>query len=477
MIISNLEITEGIFHKKVEFTEDVNLIFSTNNSVGKTTLIRFLLYALGYHIPSTKGINFEKCTCKIKIQTDNNEYLIIRGVNYLDVNTRDGKTTYILPNEHNQFISNVIGTNNQDLLNNLLGVIYIDQEKGWTLLNRGVVIGKIRFNIEQFVRGLSEKDCTELFNRLESVDVELKKYKQMFNLSEYQKGVSHLQGNIYHESLEENIKKEILGLQLEKGNLTIELKSLEKAINENDDFKKFIEKMKITVKSSGGEIIPVNKNTIVDFSDLQNLLYSRRIIILNEVSKIESQIKVLRRKLVKESNLAETESLIEKFDKSISKIELDSVQIMSIIEKLNAEKVEIRAQISKFTKTDDDVLLDLHGTILKYASELEVIDFIKQNRDYIFTSDLKSLSGAILHKLVFIFRLAYITALEKHLGIKLPLIIDSPSGREVEKENIEDMINILKRDFSKNQLIIASIYNYSFDSVNRIEINERLLES
>lgn len=32
------------------------------------------------------------------------------------------------------------------------------------------------------------------------------------------------------------------------------------------------------------------------------------------------------------------------------------------------------------------------------------------------------------------------------------------------------MVNILKKDFADNQIIIASIFQYEFDSVNVIEI-------
>lgn len=92
-----------------------------------------------------------------------------------------------------------------------------------------------------------------------------------------------------------------------------------------------------------------------------------------------------------------------------------------------------------------------------------------------FTSNLKELSGAVLHKTVFAFRLAYIKAAEKILDIKLPIILDSPSGKEVDPENIQLMMNILQRDFPKNQIIIASIFTYKFDKVNMIEIKDRLI--
>lgn len=83
----------------------------------------------------------------------------------------------------------------------------------------------------------------------------------------------------------------------------------------------------------------------------------------------------------------------------------------------------------------------------------------------------------MLHKTVFAFRLAYIIEIEKTLGIKLPIILDSPSGKEVDNANVQLMVNILKRDFSSNQIIIASIYQYNFEISNIIEIKNRLIEN
>ena len=62
--------------------------------------------------------------------------------------------------------------------------------------------------------------------------------------------------------------------------------------------------------------------------------------------------------------------------------------------------------------------------------------------------------------MVFSYRLAYIKLLSDKIGYNLPIFCDSPSGREVEKETIDIMLKILRRDFSKHQLVIASIYKY-----------------
>ena len=82
----------------------------------------------------------------------------------------------------------------------------------------------------------------------------------------------------------------------------------------------------------------------------------------------------------------------------------------------------------------------------------------------------------MLHKTVFAFKMAYIVELEKHLQIKLPIILDSPGGKEVDQENIDLMMNILKRDFSENQIIIASIYYYSFPEIHEIKLKENLID-
>ena len=77
---------------------------------------------------------------------------------------------------------------------------------------------------------------------------------------------------------------------------------------------------------------------------------------------------------------------------------------------------------------------------------------------------------------VFSFRLAYILEVKKILGVTLPIILDSPSGKEIDSQNIQVMINILKRDFADHQIIIASIFEYDLPDLNTIEIHNRLLE-
>ena len=93
-------------------------------------------------------------------------------------------------------------------------------------------------------------------------------------------------------------------------------------------------------------------------------------------------------------------------------------------------------------------------------------------KNYLF----KCFNNLSLRVAIFAFKLGYISAIKKKLNIKLPILLDSPTGKEVDQENIKLMMNILKRDFSDHQIIIASIFEYDFNNVNTIEIKNRLIE-
>lgn len=103
--------------------------------------------------------------------------------------------------------------------------------------------------------------------------------------------------------------------------------------------------------------------------------------------------------------------------------------------------------------------------------------YVSASKDYIFTNDLKSLSGTILHKIVFSFKLSYIKLIREKTGILLPIVLDSPTGREVKRDTVEKMLRIIQRDYSDHQLIVASIYDYDIESKNRIEFKNRMLDT
>ena len=168
---------------------------------------------------------------------------------------------------------------------------------------------------------------------------------------------------------------------------------------------------------------------------------------------------------------------LQQFDSEISRINVDAVATQKIIDKMEKERRALEEKLIKSVKQDNPLIAELHQLISSYAVRLGLDEkYVSARNDYIFTNDLKSLSGAIFHKVVFAFKISYVKLIQRHTGVCLPIILDSPSGREVSMENVHEMMDILAKDFKDHQIIIASIYNnYAFPNINIIELTDRLL--
>jgi len=479
VIFKSIRLKEGFIQRKITFTEGVNLIHSKKNSRGKTTLLRLILYALGYNIPNTKKIKFSNCEVELVIDCETSGIISLLRYNNIAVEvTRDSeKQTFVLPEQQNELHKIVFGTENVDILRNLLGAYYVDQEKGWTLLNRGIVIGSIHFNIEELIRGLSGCDCSELIQKEARLSRELTKYRQIFSIAQYRETIEA--GNLVTESYEEESEIAINQLLLHQKRLKVELRRIDNTLSDNKRFKKFVADMKLLVQSPDGSTFPVTENNIVGLNDAIDLLITKRKMVSAEFVTVSSQLERLEKEKDSEHEqlmFYESASLSEVFDKRIAKMPMNPIAIKQEMNRLEKDIKSIRNNISNITKSNNIVVSSISKDIVKYATELGLGDKDSIPITYLFTSNLKELSGAVLHKTAFAFRLAYIIAIENALKIRLPIILDSPSGKEVDQDNVKLMMEILKRDFADHQIIIASIFNYDFDEVNNIEIKERLIE-
>lgn len=475
MIIQSLTITEGKKTKTYKFSPHANLVHSDDNTVGKTTLLRLMLYALGYQIPNTKNMKFEKCITQVVLTSNGKTFHIKRENEYLLVDDETSTEYYILPTELNQFHAVVFGTDNNDVLNNLLGTFYMDQEKGWTLLNRGKVIGSISFSIEKLILGLSERDYQKLQSELQLLEREVKKYQQMRDIAQYQREIYEEKGDIVHDTYDETLQRDLSVYMFDVEALRKELKQITDTIADNTSIKKFIEKMSLWVKAPDGTKIPVNEDTIIGLDDNNDFLISRKHLLTSQIAKLEQKIENLRSMIYYQSQQPTTETLIESFDKNLSQIAIDAKAVTSILNELIERQTEVRRQLTELAKNNNDILEQMYSDILSYGVELGLTQYMSSGIGFVFTRNLKELTGATLMKMVFAFKMSYIRAVDRVLNIKLPLILDSPSGKELDQYNIQKLMDIINRDFSENQVIIASIYHYKIDNLTTIEMGRRVV--
>lgn len=482
MIFKSVRIKEGMFERVFDFPVGANLIHSVKNSCGKTTLLRFMLYSLGYRIPSTRKMEFSKCEVETKLVCEScGEITLLRySDDFVAATIYDKKHTFVLPAQLDELHHIIWGTQNSDILHNMLGAFYVDQEKGWAFLNRGVVIGKIHFNIEELIRGLSGRDCTSLIREETRLSRDLSKYRQMFSVAQYRATIENSAGNIASDSYEEKIDAETAQLMLQEKELKDELRRIDRTLSDNRKFRSFVAEMKLLVQApNNGPVFPVTKENIVGLDDAIDLLVAKRKMVSSKLVTVESRLNQVQKNARAETEqlaFYESESMIEVFDKRIVSIPMNPRSIRKEIRHLEERRTMVREEIERRTKFNNPIITQMFHDLISYATELGLFDGENSiSPSYLFTSNLKELSGAILHKTVFAFRLSYINAIESVLKIKLPIILDSPSGKEVDQANIQLMVDILSRDFSDHQIIIASIYKYNFPDINLIEIENKLI--
>lgn len=480
MKIKSIYISQGLFCTERSFAPGFNLIFSEKNSTGKTTLMRCILYGLGYAVPGTRKFKIESCSIKVVLEKDDGTLLTLNRntADSIEVVEKKMQLSYVLPAQSKELHEKIFGTGNEDILNNLLGAIYVDQEKGWTLLNRGKAIAGVRFNIDELIRGLSGRSCADIIMRKKKVEENLKKYKQILNIAKYRETITTTGESLIQDSYNRERLLRLDQLKVERNAIKKEIKRLDENIRNNKKTIELIDDMKLVIRLDNGQEVCVTKDMVVGASDSIDFLQTKKKLLIPKFEKILKEIEYLELEIKEEEqqlSLFPTESLADVFDQKMISVDISPADVERVISDLENERKKLENQITQFTNDSNDVTKSMTETVQKYMSELGDSEAEKMTWKYLFTKNLKELSGAVLHKTVFSFRLAYIIEIEKVLGVKLPILLDSPKGKEVDDINIGKMMKILQRDFSGNQIIIASIYHY-VPNEHIIKLEDHLLD-
>lgn len=443
--------------------KDKTMIYSEENSKGKTTLIRFILYSLGYQIPATEGIgDFDKMEFELNVTNKFKEITLFRKASNLQIIYEKKIYNYILPEQENELHSIIFGIDNVTILNNLLAVYYIDQEKGWTLLNRGKIIGNIRFNIEEFIAGISKISIDNLLTEKKVLNNEIKKYRYIKNAvdvnSEFEEEDDDDNSFEYNKYSMTELLQEQKEYEVKLRKIKSQRKKMETIINTNKGFSEMIENYGLIINHNGEEFL-LTKDKLSDFDRNQEILKIKLNSYKIEEENINKKLDKILLIINEKNSLFETEDLLESMQKIIEKSGINIEQIDKILKQLINKRNVINKQIKEKLSFNNQQLYNFYETIVKYSKELNIFQYISdQTPRFVLTNKLKGLSGRVLAQMSYIFKLSYLKAIEDNFGIILPIIIDSPRTNELSEESTNSMMTILKRDFSNYQIITASIY-------------------
>ena len=456
--------------------DDICMIYSKDNSKGKTTLIRFILYSLGYQIPATEGLKtFENYMFEISISNNGCEHILCRKAEEVLLKSKEKRINFILPIQENELHSIIFGIDNITILNNLLATFYIDQEKGWTLLNRGKIIGNIRFSIEEFIAGISDVSINDLLEDKKNINLELKKYKYFKNVIDINNEFDDVD---ITEQYDKMVLDELLNEQKKIENEMLSIKNKREMIKDviikNKSFSNFILDLDIVINYNGDEFVLEEEN-LLDFRRNQELLILKEKSYKIEEEKIKLELQKVNKKINEKNSLFAIESVMNELEKSVDSWNIDISQIDSVIRQLKNRRDNINKKIKDKLSFNNNQLYDFYMTIEKYAKELGILEYINnRNPKFVLTNNLKGLSGRVLSQMCYIFKLTYIKSIRDKYNIYLPIIIDSPRTNELSEKSSNDMLNLLKRDFSKHQIIIASIYDNNIFQYNYIKLDNGL---
>ena len=479
MKIKYLEIGFDLLSRqKMAFGSGLNLVYSSENSQGKTTLIRILLFIMGFKVGPTKGVVFNTMEYKMVLDNAKGRELCISRLwnddyNYVHVNS-EGKDEKRLYGEHYDFVlEKVFEGVSRDLLENLLGVFYIDQEKGWTMLNRGKVIGSISFNIESFLRALEELDVKKELLEMKRIEQDIEQYKKLQNFAELERDVQRVAGESAPDSVQEHfssklniLKSEILYCEKEKA----ELDSIQ---GDNKSIARIVDNLHLTIMVNG-ERIYINSKNVEGLNDSIQILEIRRRALQNRLTDLKKQYQ----KNIEERDAYDaalhSDELLEVYKRKIASIHLNQIHIADAIDSLSRRKNKLNAivksaNVNAWTK-------NIGTTVMRYLDCFSARHNYLSDAKAALTSDLYPYTGAEMTKRVLAFRLAYVEAVRQKTGLCLPIIIDSPYSKETDNVNFNRIIEVIKRDFSEHQILVASIHKHQFSTCNLISINGGLLD-
>lgn len=431
--------------------------FSNENSTGKTTLLKSILYCLGFEIQSTPGVNFDDYLFRIKLINNGNVYHIERKNTTFSINGQQ----FDLPVERHLAHSVLFNTPNTDILDNILATFFFDQDYGWTIIGYGNFSSIGTYNLASLLDALNDFDDDGLKKDILNISNAIKKYKFIIQATEKRKKfITNDSGDVCLEDDNQqlqylNAKLSDIESKIKKRNSDIS--KIESTLKKNKRFSSYVSEMNLSVVDPNtGNTIPINESTLAGLSDIREALTYRKLILQGEREKLKREKETIASQIPKYTSLVDVKSEADKFYADMSGVDVDGLR--TIISQLETEKRQKIEKLRELQSIDNRWIIKFLSYVEMFAKEIGDIpsDYYSSSK-FIYMKKRPTISGAILHKISLCYHLAAVKVCEDKLGFNIPLIIDSPSGREVVETTIEKTFELLKEHFDKNQLLFATI--------------------
>ncbi|MBG9979435.1 hypothetical protein [Facklamia lactis] len=502
MIINSLVILDNLNKEanSYNFSRNNNIIFSENNSQGKSTLLKFLYFTLGFDVRQfPMEFDRDKLILQASVSIGSDEYVITRKNNLYFINDIEG---HLNVKEYSEWLQEKLkiemklpNTITRELFNAYASAVilpfYIDQDDSWDEViykNVSDTLKQYRdipLKIMEYVLGLSSNIVNKLEIEKKSIEKDNNNLKQiikginealiqMSEEDEYNK----FNGNVSSQSLAKDIEYYI-NIQNDK---LLKIKNYKiKALTKRsqlDKLKLELSEVKKIIKSTGERLSDIENECQYCHSRLTNeqmlssLNLDTNLIELNLFKiELEAQIGSLQQEIL-ELHISEEQLIIElrKIESKIKKTqvlkniddavkqEANIVATQHLRDLVGVNSTRIESNKSKIKNLNK--LIEEHKQNLKLRREdiskeyLYFLSTIQRMIPEINSEELEFLqfkkidgSGMIRNRKFLGYYLTYIQLLKKYSVYNIPLCMDSFIKNEIDEKNEIELFSAINRFF------------------------------
>lgn len=513
--------------KIVPFNEGINIITSSENQVGKSTIIKSLYYCLGGEVFFSNRLDINNKIVFLEVEIENNVFVFIRQSSYIVVKTNDNLFKFNSATQLAEFLSGILGF--KVMLESKGGEFitappvffylpyYIDQDYGWTpeliSFNKLKQFNKLQMKFysyyhfgvlnKDFGEGRSEKKKIEkeikkistnfenVSKLLEFIENDLSSYNQDLNVDllklQYENALSDYKKYSYNLN---NVRRELISINEEIYKIDKVIESITQSQKDHEKVIKNVKKQfevecpncESTFEVQAKDIFRINYNisdldaSKIELLNMKNKLNDRNIKVKKEFDELnEILIKIEKNKVTSELSFEQ----ILKFkglQETQQQLNKDYIYQDNEIKKKRKELKKVNEQLrvwnDKIKDTNSSYREKLNANLILFnTDENELPDIIEI--DHNFTA---SGSGQVRVNLARVYSLLQLKEEMDDDHIRLPLVIDSPKGGEQSVTNSELILTLLTEKMEiPNQIILATIdfnsfYKGDLSSFNLIEI-------
>ncbi|WP_373760555.1 endonuclease [Streptococcus ferus] len=518
---------------KFDFSDSANLIVSSTNGEGKSSLVKSIYYALGANLKSfPKGWNNSDYIFQLKVSIDDKDFLIKRHNKVISISDNGRVQVFENFKEYSSWFQEKLGMNLELVSKNsdtpslasveaLLSPMYIDQDKSWDgKLFKDSFEGLGRYKPSDFPKNVidyylnisdseildKESEKNKYSKQLDLVNGKITQIQSVYEAYRSQKNVTETVPKDFEELKKEldfyvqetdkfskEITKKTGELSKERVNLDILQQDLEELKKLSSKTKKRFSNIKhecvychsILTREQSLTRLELADNELaisVRMDDIsQKIMRSKRKIQEKEgaIERLEEQFNQYHECLAELKQLSDIDEYVNQNVLSeLKKLEiqenLEKTELDSNVNRLKRELSRLKRKLNQRAEEIEQEYEELKNEISNEIGSAGITD--KKFRNF----DKLRGSGTNLNKDLLTLFLVYMNLVDNKSNFGLPFAIDSFVKNETDTEVLKKMFAAIRGKFLgfKNQTFFSVIeenLEYLSSNINQVRISNPLL--